>query len=434
MKEFAIKVRRAGIVGMGGGGFPAYMKLLSSADTVIANGVECEPLLESDYYLLMNYTREFVEGLRVLAAEVGAGRVIIAVKRKRKGLIEHISGFLKNGMEITPIDDYYPAGDEFMLVRDTLGKIVPEGGIPLDIGVVVNNVATIVGYYFASKGKPSLSRFITVTGCVREPFTAEVPIGTRFETLIKAAGGTETEDYIILSGGVMMGETATLDDALSKRTSGIIVLPSDHPAAREQSLTLERINKIARSVCDQCWACSDFCSRLHLGHHIEPHKIMRMISFQLDQSAHATSIAHYCSKCGLCSLYACPLGISPRRVIEHLQQKEKKPEQPPLKRQPDPMVEFRRTPVSRLMARLRLEQYAQKETRFLEDIPAIEEVRIALCQGIGDVPVPVVTAGKRVTAGDVIAEPAEEVLGVALHASISGTVVDVTGDYITIKA
>ena len=87
MKEFAIKVRRAGIVGMGGGGFPAYMKLLSSADTVIANGVECEPLLESDYYLLMNYTREFIEGLELLAAEVGAGRIIVAVKKKREGLI-----------------------------------------------------------------------------------------------------------------------------------------------------------------------------------------------------------------------------------------------------------------------------------------------------------------------------------------------------------
>ncbi len=428
------KARAAGITGMGGAGFPSYIKLQSKASVIIANGVECEPLLRSDYHCMIRDTDSVIAGLNLAAEAVGAERKIIAVKKKRNELLEKLSSTADNDIEIAGINDFYPAGDEFTLTHEVTGKIIPEGGLPLDVGVVVHNVATLAAIANASARNPLVSRLVTVAGAVKQPVTASVPIGTSIEYMLELAGGPSIDDFAILSGGVMMGEEVTGEDVIKKTTSGLVVLPSDHPAVKDQNVDTGRIYKIARSVCDQCYTCSEYCPRLHLGHHIEPHKIMRMISFQLEQDADATSIAHYCCLCGLCTLFACPLGISPRKVIEELRGKVKIPSAPPAPRPPAPMAEYKKTPVSRLLSRLRLESYDKQENIFLENIPPVDVVRIPLRQSIGEPPEPVVKKGDRVKTGTEIAAAVEEKVSVCAHASIDGTVVEVSDKYITIEA
>jgi Na+-translocating ferredoxin:NAD+ oxidoreductase RnfC subunit len=434
MIDLINKVKEAGVAGLGGGGFPTYVKLQNSVDTVIANGVECEPLLWSDYYALTKYPQEFIEGFKLVKKAVGAARATISVKSKKKDLIDRIKPHLSDELEVAYQDDYYPAGDEVMLIKDLLGLTVPEGGIPPQVGVLVSNVGTIISIYSASKGIPLTKRFVTVTGAVKKPYTAEVPIGTSFEFLIDLAGGTEIENYKILKGGVMMGELSGPEDVVSKTTTGIVILPTHHPAVKEAESDIERIYRIARSVCDQCYLCSEVCPRLQIGHNIEPHKIMRMISFMLESSAVATSIAHYCCSCGLCSLFACPLGISPRRVIEEVQKKIPKLESTNPIKTPDPMMNTKRVPTGRLIARLGLEVYEQKKNYFLESIPDTGYVQLRMDQHAGAPAIPSVKPGDSVRTGDVVAQAAESEISLPVHASIDGTVTEVNESYVKIES
>jgi Na+-translocating ferredoxin:NAD+ oxidoreductase RnfC subunit len=425
-------VKNAGIAGMGGGGFPAYLKLRNKVDVVIANGAECEPLMWSDYHAILCYVDCLIEGTRELKDAVGAKRAIIAVKSKREDLIKKLQSSIKYGIQLSLLDDYYPAGDELVLINDLLGISVQEGTLPVNAGVLVNNVSTIIQIQKAIRGEPFTSRFVTVTGEVRRPFVADVPLGTDFSRLIELAGGSELEDFAIMEGGVMMGRLSAGDDVVRKTTSGIVALPGDHPAVREQRGDIARQYKIARSVCDQCYACSEVCPRLLLGHRIEPHKIMRMAAFSLPESPAATSFASYCCMCGLCSLYACPLGISPRRVIENIRNNTAGLERLLTSRLPDPMLNLKRVPMLRLIYRLSLEKYENREVRLIKEDLKITKVRLLMLQHRGEPALPVVKPGDRVLAGDLVGKAADKDPALPVHASIDGKVTVANNDFVEI--
>ena len=177
--SLAEKVKRAGVVGAGGGGFPAHVKLAGKADTVIANGAECEPLLHKDSAVMQHLAAEVVEGVQLVMQAVGAKDGIVGIKAKKKEAVAAIQAACKGTpVRVHLLGDYYPAGDEYELVHAVTGRLIPAQGIPLQVGAVVCNVETLANISAAAKGVPVTHKTITLAGAVNSPMTMTVPVGT----------------------------------------------------------------------------------------------------------------------------------------------------------------------------------------------------------------------------------------------------------------
>jgi Na+-translocating ferredoxin:NAD+ oxidoreductase RnfC subunit len=163
-ERFIDLVKSAGIVGEGGAGFPAHVKYDAAVDTVIANGCECEPLLFTDQYHMMHHAPDIVRALCTLVAVTGARRGVIALKRKHAAIVEHLSQAIAGtGLTLSLLDNFYPAGDEQVLVKEVAGRTVPPLGLPLNVGVVVANVGSLVSVSRAMDGVPVTRKVVTVT-------------------------------------------------------------------------------------------------------------------------------------------------------------------------------------------------------------------------------------------------------------------------------
>jgi len=416
------KVLAAGVVGMGGGGFPTHLKLRPELKSVIINGAECEPLLAADYQLIRNRGEAMLAGAAAVARAGGAAEIVLALKRKNR----HLADPFRDRPPEFPfrtvlMEDVYPSGDEFFVVRDAAGHTLPQGSIPVAAGYFVSNAATFAAIADALEGRPLGRRFVTVCGAVARPLTVETPIGVPFETLIELAGGPTAEPWRILEGGVMMGQLAEPDTPVTKTTSGIVVLPAGHPAVLERTRPLHHSVKIAESICCQCVKCTELCSRYQLGHDIEPHKVMRLVGSSRDYSQLGSQTLFHCSGCGLCSLVACPFDLSPRRLILEARKQVSRIKGPP------PAVRTRVEPdlfsVSshRLVQHLLLDSYEHsKRLDPFTVLPA--RLRLPLKQHAGRPAEPVVAPGQRVRAGQLIARLPADGFGANLHAPLDGRV------------
>jgi len=439
MTSLAEQVKSAGVVGCGGAGFPTHVKVGARAEYVIANGAECEPLLRVDQQLMISRASEVIMGLELLSKEVGASRSIIALKKKYQGAIDALRTEIArrhSRVEISLLGGYYPAGDEHVLLYDVTGRLVPEGGIPMDVGVVVDNVGTLINIYQASLGIPVTHRFLTVGGEVKTPVTVSVPVGAFVEDVIEFAGGTKVDEYEILDGGPIMGGFSS--GYVSKKTTGLIVLPQDHKQVMYKKRSIEIDVKRAAWACDQCRTCTDMCPRYLLGHRIEPHIIMRLVGQQRADAIPPEDLAkaYLCCQCGLCGMYACPTTISPDKVIAGLisVMKENAVEKTLLSDEfePHPVREGRKIPVSSVSRRIDVLRY-DRDAPLKSEPLQVERVRIPLHQNVGVPCLPLVKAGDRVGEGMVIGRPPEGSLGAPIHASISGTVEHIFDDSIFIR-
>ena len=425
------QVAQHGVVGAGGAGFPTARKLETSADTFLVNAAECEPLLHKDKELLLHHADAVLAGLEIGMRCAGAARAVVGVKEKYGHVIAALTPMLPSGVEICPLRDSYPAGDEFVLVHDTLGRIIPPGGLPLDVGAVVANVETLANIGFA---RPVTRKFLTVAGAVEEPVTLCAPVGAPLSALLDAAGGATADECAFLLNGVMMGRVpASLDEPVTKTTGGLIVLPSDHPLVARYSRSPAAVDRIGRSACDQCSFCTELCPRYLLGHPIEPHKAMRALGFAPNKEAWIAG-SLYCCECNLCSLYSCPEDLDPRDVCAS---------QKPLAREiglawrgeaegirAHPVIDGRRVPMKRHMSKLGLNRFRNEGPLRAEPL-AVDSVTLLLSQHIGAPCEPVVGDGASVREGDLIASPPSGKLGANIHASIEG-VVTVMNDRIAI--
>ncbi len=306
-------IAEAGVVGADGAGFPTHVKLAARADTVLLNAAECEPLLHKDKEVLREYVDGVIEGMAVAMRLVGAGRAVVGIKVKYEDVIALLRAKLPAGMEVAPLEDAYPAGDEFILVYDVLGRVVPPGGIPLAVGAVVINVETALNVAAAGR-QPVTEKYLSIAGAVAEPVTLRVPLGVTLAACVAAAGGATTPQANYMVGGVMMGNLVEDHDALvDKTTGGVIVLPDEHVVIRRRRQDWQQIVRIGRSACDQCSFCTELCPRWLLGHPIEPHRAMRSLEFNLIGEANVIGTA-YCCECNLCSLYSCPEDLDPKNV------------------------------------------------------------------------------------------------------------------------
>ena len=437
-EELKKVVRDAGIVGCGGAGFPSYAKLDKRADTIILNCAECEPLFKVHRQVLEKYAYEICCALDMIVKACEAKEFIVAVKGEYKGAVEAVKSVLSQFEcgKISLLPEVYPAGDEVVTIYEATGRVVPAGNIPISVGVIVFNVETALNIYNAVKnGTLVTHKFVTVAGEVKNPQTYFVPIGTTFEHLIKLSGGITRSDVTIVNGGPMTGTLATKFDVVKKNTNGILILPDDNQVVLKKQAQTQISVMRAKSTCCQCRSCTDLCPRFLLGHPIKPSEFMKAVSTGNVTDAPVLADSMYCVSCGICEMYACPQGLNPRSLIAEFKNNMRKagvkitPVENP---EPvNPHREYRKVPMNRLKERLGL-------TKYDVDAPLVDlavdpgRVKIMLSQHIGAPAKVNVKSGDVVSVGDIVGKANEEALGVSVHSSVSGTVIEANDNFVII--
>ncbi|MCD4825644.1 MAG: electron transport complex subunit RsxC [Phycisphaerae bacterium] len=296
--DIVAAVKQAGVVGQGGAAFPTYVKLTKNEakpiDTILVNGCECEPYLTADYRLMVEAPEPVVTGALLAARACGASNVVIAIEDNKPLAVDTISKAARGtDVQVAELKTKYPQGGEKQTVQAALGKTIPGGGLPLDVGVVVINVGTAAAVARAVlRGKALTHRVITVTGDgVAKPKNILAPIGVSYGELIDYCGGLNADAVRVIAGGPMMGFTlGDLAAPVTKGTSGITVL-TDNDVAR-----------ITETNCVRCGRCVDVCPM-----NLVPTRIAlasRNNDWALAKKYHITS----CVECGCCA-YTCPAGI-----------------------------------------------------------------------------------------------------------------------------
>lgn len=298
-QEITSRIAEMGVVGMGGATFPTNIKLSvpagKTADVLVINGVECEPYLTADDRVMLERGEELLVGIKVLMKSLNVSKAIIGIENNKKEAINHLSSLAGRyaGVTVVPLKVKYPQGGEKQLIKALIDREVPSGGLPIDVGAVVQNVGTALAAYDAvQKNKPLIERVVTVTGTnLSKPSNFLVRIGTPISQLIEAAGGLPESKVKVISGGPMMGKAlTTLNSPVTKGTSGVLVMVDD--------LALRPI----KSECIRCAKCVTVCP---MG--LQPFLLNKMSIRKMYPELEANRITD-CIECGSCS-YTCPAGI-----------------------------------------------------------------------------------------------------------------------------
>ena len=294
--SFVDAVKKSGIVGLGGAGFPTFVKLavrdLSKIEAVVINAAECEPYITSDTRTVLDRGEDLLRGIDAIRKHLGVKRFIIGIESNKPEAIEQLKKLSAgaNDIEIKILPPIYPQGGEKVLVYNTIGKIIPKGGLPLDVGAIVINCTTMaeIGAYLET-GMPLVNKCVTVDGsAVSVPKNVIAPIGTPLEKLFDFCGGFKEEPAKVLYGGPMMGlAVPSLDMPVLKNTNAVIAM-GEREAAPPKT-----------TACINCGACINHCPL-----RLDPREISR--AYKLD-SAKDLSALHVdlCMECGCCS-YICP--------------------------------------------------------------------------------------------------------------------------------
>ena len=435
--ELSKILRENGIVGAGGAGFPTYGKLSDKADTILMNCAECEPLLKLHRQLLAEHTHEILKAFALIAETLGVKEAIIGIKEEYTAAITALEEYIGEYpvMRIHKLPGVYPMGDEVILIYEATGRVVRPGGLPIECGVAVFNVETLYNVYRAVwEQHPVTDKCVTVVGEVEHPVTVRVPIGTRISDVVAMAGKITTDKPVYLLGGPMMGSFGKEYQPVTKTTNAIIVLPEDHILVYRKTNKFSTAVKRAASSCCQCETCTDLCPRHALGHPIEPHLFMRAAANKDLQDVTTYLNTMFCSSCGLCELFSCPQGLSPRSMMAEYKAGLRKAGVKPPVVEAAPVKEsreYRKVPEERLLARLGLGEY-DKEALLDDETRKAGKVKIRLSQHIGAPAVACVKSGDKVKCGDVIGKAADG-LSVNIHASVNGKVTEVTGEYVEIE-
>jgi len=432
------QLRECGVVGAGGAGFPTEVKAQSQVEFFIANGAECEPLIHKDAELMKHFPGQILNGMSAMMDAIGAKSGKFGIKTKNAESVHAIKEHMTDKrIEFVMLGDFYPSGDEYELVYTATGRLIPAGGIPLNVGCVVNNVETLYNVQLALEKKPVTEKFVSISGAVKEPKSFWVPVGTPYRDLVALGGGATVSDYVLFVSGIMMGSmTFDADDVVTKTCGGIIVLPRDHYLVSRRNRTQQEMNRIGKSACDQCSYCTEFCPRYLLGYEVQPHKVMRSLGFTTTGAEHWNQWSELCCACGICTLYACPEDLYPKEACDDGKRDRKAAGLKFVQTRPvevHPMKEYRRIPLSQLRKRLQIDEY-ERETPYQEVQHKPAAVRIKLKQHAGAPAVATVQEGKKVKKGQVVGQVEAGKLGAHVHASIDGKVRQANTDFIEIVA
>ncbi len=307
-------IREAGIVGMGGATFPTHVKLTppegKSVSTLILNGAECEPFLTTDHRLMVEQGQELVGGIKLLMEACGANTAIIGIEANKPDAIANITDLTRefDNISVVSVPVRYPQGGERQLIKTLTGKEVPVGGLPLDLGIVVSNVATAVAVHQAvSLGHPLIDRVVTVSGRgIAEPKNVRVRLGTPIAELIDFCGGLTADAIKVINGGPMMGKAvADLNSPVTKGTSGIL------------AFTEKEAREYEERTCIRCASCVDACPQKLLPNYLALYS--RKVKLDLAEQFHLFN----CIECGCCS-YVCPSRIPIVKYIQTAKNKIKR--------------------------------------------------------------------------------------------------------------
>lgn len=311
-QSFIKAVRESGLVGLGGAGFPAHVKLNlpqnSKIDTLIINAAECEPFITVDYRECLEHGDDILEGVKAVAKYLNIERVIIAVENNKpmaieilKEIADHDNGS-GNKVSIMTLKSRYPQGAEKMIIQSATGRRIPPGKLPSDVGCVVMNVASIgfVGRYLKT-GKPLVSRSMTVDGsAIKEPKNIRVPVGTMMDYIVDFCGGFCGEPEKIVCGGPMMGMAiSSLDYPTLKGNNALLAFTK----TRKGDLAVKK-----ETDCIRCGKCYEACP---MG--LVPTNIVRFAKAKdAEKLKHAGTLV--CMECGSCA-YSCPAG---KPLVQHM--------------------------------------------------------------------------------------------------------------------
>ncbi len=300
-EEMISKIRECGLVGMGGAGFPTHVKLNppkeKRIDTLIINGAECEPYITADHRLMLEEGEKIIEGAKIIAKILGVDNILIGIEDNKPDAIDNMDRLGGESVRVVPLKTRYPQGDERHLIKAILGREVPAGGLPFDVGVVVQNVGTTKAIYEAvTQGIPLVERVVTITGDVKESKNLLVRIGTLFSSLIQECGGPVGNTRKVIAGGPMMGFAQYVDVPVVKTTNCILVFSE------------ERVREEEESPCIRCGRCIEVC----------PMGLMPTMLVKFTRAKKPEMCLEYnimsCDECGCCA-YVCPSKIPIVHVI-----------------------------------------------------------------------------------------------------------------------
>jgi len=300
--EIRETISRAGIVGMGGAGFPTHVKLTppedKKIDTLLINGAECEPYITADHRLMLERGQEIVTGIRILKKLFPSARVFIGIEENKPDALENMSKFVRAfpDIQVIPLKTKYPQGGEKQLIKAILNREVPSGGLPLDVGVIAQNVATVLAVHDAFfYRRPLMERVVTVSGeLVKQPANIVLPIGTPVSYVMERFGVDAQAVRLFIAGGPMMGKTSfSFESPVTKTTSALLFFSEKAYVPRQEK------------SCIRCGSCLDACP-------------MGLPVAQLVEAIKANLISDWeksyikdCMECGCCT-YVCP---AERRLV-----------------------------------------------------------------------------------------------------------------------
>lgn len=299
-KELIEKIAQHGIVGLGGAAFPTHIKLTpppgKKAEFLLINGAECEPYLTSDYRIMIEYPEQLLVGISIMMKALGVEKALFGIEENKPDAIELLKAYsVKNypNIEIISLKKRYPQGGEKQLISAILNREVPSMGLPIDVGVVVQNVGTALAVYEAvQKNKPLFEGIMTVTGdSLPTQKNYRLRVGTTYETIIKEVGGLPEEVAKLISGGPMMGKAISRVNAASvKSTSSLLML------------TEKETKRAEEGNCIRCAKCIESCP---MG--LEPYLLNKLARVNRLDDLEANMV-HDCIECGSC-MYSCPANI-----------------------------------------------------------------------------------------------------------------------------
>ena len=296
LDSFTEAVRQSGAVGLGGAGFPTFVKLsvkdLSKLDAVVINAAECEPYITSDTRTMLDKSDDIMRGIEAVKKYLQPNRFIIGIEKNKPEAIKKMQELASQseGVEVKVLPSSYPQGGEKVLVFNTVGKIIPKGGLPLDVGVIVINVTTLafIGNYLKT-GMPLVNKCVTVDGsAVKEPKNVIAPIGMSIADVLEQSGGTKSEVAKALYGGPMMGlAVPSLDSPILKNTNAIT------------AMDIKEATPPKTTPCIRCGACLNHCPL-----RLDPREIARAYKLGSVEDLQTLHV-DLCMECGCCS-YICP--------------------------------------------------------------------------------------------------------------------------------
>ena len=405
--------------------------------TIILNCAQYEPIIHTSKLLLEKYAREIIRTFVKIGETFKIENIIVGAGRADIDIIEILEDIVSDfpSVQLKVYDGAYPAGDEYVLTYELTGQIVAADSSPIEEGIAVFNVESVYNMYKELDSDVHEShKWVCVTGEVEKPVTLRVPIGTKAVDVVKQAGNITCDNPVYLIGGPMSGTLGSKHTRIDKTTDAIIILPEDHQVIYTKKTNSSIELKRAGSSCCNCMRCTELCPRNLLGHPVDPHGFIRAASYKDMGNLDKFLNTMFCSSCGLCEMYSCIQGLSPRLLLTEYKKGLKENGIITVKATQNDVEEdrkYRKISIKRLTSRLALSRYDKlaplKEIKW----PDIN-VRISLTEDNDETAKPVVKTNDLVTEGQIIAVYDDE-NKFPLYSGIDGIVTEVAENYIFIE-